>query len=235
MVKMGSLDDLKERVWKANLELAEKGLVLYTFGNVSGIDRDRGYVVIKPSGVSYDELTPDMMVAVDLDNNVLGGEKRPSSDTKTHVVLYRNFPDIGGVAHTHSTYATSWAQARRPIPCLGTTHADYAPGEIPCTEMLTDKQINSDYEEETGAQIVNTFSDYDYRYTPMVLVASHGPFTWGDSPEKAVYHSVILEELARMALITHDINPDINSVKGTLITKHFNRKHGKNAYYGQKK
>jgi L-ribulose-5-phosphate 4-epimerase len=232
---MGSLDDLKEQVWKANLELAEKGLVLYTFGNISGIDRDRGRVVIKPSGIPYDELTPEMMVTVDLDNNVIDSEARPSSDTKTHLVLYKNFSDIGGVAHTHSTYATSWAQARRPIPCLGTTHADYVAGEIPCTEILSDKQIDRDYEEETGVQIVDTFREYDYRYTPMVLVASHGPFTWGDSPEKAVYHSVILEELARMASLTRKINPEINSVNRALIQKHFNRKHGKSAYYGQKK
>ena len=232
---MVSLNDLKERVCKANLELNEKGLVLYTFGNVSGIDRDRGYVVIKPSGVSYDELTPDMMVTVDLDNKVVDGDKRPSSDTRTHVCLYRSFPEIGGVAHTHSTYATSWAQAQRPIPCLGTTHADYAPGEIPCTEMLSDKQISRDYEEETGIQIVNTFSENNYRYTPMVLVASHGPFTWGDSPERAVYHSVILEELARMAAITYSVNPEVNPVTRALIQKHFSRKHGENAYYGQKK
>jgi L-ribulose-5-phosphate 4-epimerase len=232
---MGSLDDLKERVCKANLDLSARGLVLYTFGNVSGIDRDSGYIVIKPSGVSYEELTPDMMVTVDLENNVVDGEKRPSSDTRTHVFLYRNFLEIGGVAHTHSTYATSWAQARRPIPCLGTTHADYLSSEIPCTKIMSDKQIGRDYEEETGVQIVDAFGDYDYRYTPMVLVASHGPFTWGDSPEQAVYHSVILEELARMAAITYSINPDIIPVKRALIQKHFNRKHGENAYYGQKK
>jgi L-ribulose-5-phosphate 4-epimerase len=232
---MGSLDDLKERVCKTNLDLSARGLVLYTFGNVSGIDRDSGYIVIKPSGVSYEELAPDMMVTVDLENNVVDGEKRPSSDTRTHVFLYRNFLEIGGVAHTHSTYATSWAQARRPIPCLGTTHADYISGEIPCTKIMSDKQIGRDYEEETGVQIVDAFCDYDYRYTPMVLVASHGPFTWGDSPEQAVYHSVILEELARMAAITYSINPDIIPVKRALIQKHFNRKHGENAYYGQKK
>lgn len=230
---MGSIKELKERVFKANLELDKHDLVVYTFGNVSGIDREKGVVAIKPSGVSYEELTADMIVIVDLDNNIVDGDLRPSSDTKTHLVLYKHFPEIGGVVHTHSPFATSWAQSRKPIPCLGTTHADYIPGEIPCTDIMSDEQIKRDYEMETGNQIIETFKNYDYRTTPMVIIASHGPFTWGVSPEKAVYHSVILEYLAKMALNTLTINPDIPPVKNTLIDKHFQRKHGKDAYYGQ--
>jgi L-ribulose-5-phosphate 4-epimerase len=230
---MGSINDLKERVFRANLELDKHDLVVYTFGNVSGIDRERGIVAIKPSGVSYEDLTADMIVLVDLDNNIIEGDLRPSSDTKTHLVLYNHFQEIGGVVHTHAPFATSWAQSRKPIPCLGTTHADYVPGEIPCTDIMSDEQIKRDYEKETGNQIIETFKKYDYRNTPMVIVASHGPFTWGDSPEKAVYHSVILEYLAKMALNTIAINPDIPPVKDPLINKHFQRKHGKNAYYGQ--
>ncbi len=230
---MVSIKELKERVWKANLELDKHQLVVYTFGNVSGIDREKGIVAIKPSGVSYEELTSDMIVLIDLDNKILEGDLRPSSDTKTHLELYKHFPEIGGVVHTHSPYATSWAQARKPIPCLGTTHADYTPGEIPCTDIMSDEQIKRDYEKETGDQILETFKKYDYRHTPMVIVASHGAFTWGVSPEQAVYHSVILEYLAKMAFNTIAINPDIPAVKETLINKHFQRKHGENAYYGQ--
>jgi len=230
---MVSIKELKERVCKANLELDKHHLVVYTFGNVSGIDRDKGIVAIKPSGVSYEELTPDMIVLVDLNNKILEGDLRPSSDTKTHLELYKHFPEIGGVAHTHSPYATSWAQSRKPIPCLGTTHADYAPGEIPCTDIMSDEQIKRDYETETGNQILETFKNYDYKHTPMVIIASHGAFSWGDSPEKAVYHSVILEYLAKMAFNTIAINPDIPPIKETLKNKHFQRKHGQNAYYGQ--
>ena len=230
---MRLLQELKERVCKANLELNEKNLVVYTFGNVSGIDREKGIVVIKPSGVAYEELTPEMMVLVGIDGSIVEGDLNPSSDTKTHLVLYKNFPEIGGVVHTHSPCAVAWAQAQRAIPCLGTTHADYAPGEVPCTAIMSDEAIKGDYETETGNLIIETFNSYSYKHTPMVLVASHGPFTWGITPEQAVYHSVILEYLAKMALDTLSINPDISAVRKSLIDKHFNRKHGENSYYGQ--
>jgi len=231
---MDSRQALKERVCKANLELLQTGLVIHTFGNVSGIDREEGIVAIKPSGVSYEELSPEAMVLVNLDGNVVGGDLNPSSDTKTHLVLYQNFPEIGGAVHTHSPYAVAWAQARRAIPCLGTTHADYSPVEIPCTAMISDEAIEEDYERETGNLIVETFKHYSYNLTPMVLVASHGPFTWGATPEEAVHHSVILEYLARMALHTLSLSPNISPVKQSLVNKHFNRKHGKDAYYGQR-
>lgn len=231
---MSSRQALKERVCKANLELLQTGLVIHTFGNVSGIDREEGIVAIKPSGVSYEELTPEAMVLVNLDGNVVGGDLNPSSDTKTHLVLYQNFPEIGGVVHTHSPYAVAWAQARRAIPCLGTTHADYSPVEIPCTAMISDEAIEEDYERETGNLIVDTFKHYSYNLTPMVLIASHGPFTWGATPEEAVHHSVTLEYLAKMALHTLSLNPNISPVKQSLVNKHFKRKHGKDAYYGQR-
>jgi len=231
---MAALQALKEKVCKANLELLQTGLVIHTFGNVSGIDRAEGIVAIKPSGVSYEELTPEAMVLVNLDGNVVGGDLNPSSDTKTHLVLYQNFLEIGGIVHTHSPYAVAWAQARRAIPCLGTTHADYSPVEIPCTAMISDEAIEEDYERETGTLIVETFKHYSYNLTPMVLVASHGPFTWGATPEEAVHHSVILEYLARMALHTLSLKPDISPVKQSLVNKHFYRKHGKDAYYGQR-
>ena len=231
---MGSRQALKERVCKANLELYQTELVIHTFGNVSGIDREEGIVAIKPSGVSYEELTPEAVVLVNLDGNVVEGDLNPSSDTKTHLVLYRNFPEIGGVVHTHSPYAVAWAQAQRAIPCLGTTHADYSPVEIPCTAMISDEAIKEDYERETGNLIVETFKHYSYKLTPMVLVASHGPFTWGATPEEAVHHSVTLEYLAKMALHTLSLNPNISPVKQSLVNKHFNRKHGKDAYYGQR-
>jgi len=231
---MASRQALKERVCKANLELLQTGLVIHTFGNVSGIDREEGIVAIKPSGVSYEEFTPEAMVLVNLDGNVVGGDLNPSSDTKTHLVLYQNFPEIGGIVHTHSPYAVAWAQARRAIPCLGTTHADYSPVEIPCTAMISDEAIEEDYERETGNLIIETFKHYSYNLTPMVLVASHGPFTWGATPEEAVHHSVILEYLARMALHTLSLKPNISPVKQSLVNKHFNRKHGKDAYYGQR-
>lgn len=229
-----NLWELKNQVLHANLELQERNLVVYTFGNVSGIDRSSGLVVIKPSGVPYDELTIDKLVTVDLNGEKVDGDLRPSSDTLTHLELYRNFPDIGGVCHTHSPFATSWAQASASIPCLGTTHADYAPNEIPCTSLLTEKQVNGNYVLETGKKIVKTFDDYSYEHTSMVLVASHGPFTWGATPGKAVYHSVILEEIAKMAYYALTINPEIRKINTYLIKKHFNRKHGKDAKYGQK-
>ncbi len=231
---MKSFKELRERVWEANMELPRKNLVIYTFGNVSGIDRDRGIIAIKPSGIPYGELTADMMVLMDMDNNIIDSDHNPSSDTKTHLILYKNFPKIRGVVHTHSTYATSWAQAQKPIPCLGTTHADYVYGDIPCTGLITDDQIDGDYEEETGNQIIERFKDISYEDVPMVLVAGHGPFTWGKTPEEAVHNSVILEELAKMALFTMALDPDAAGIKQTLIDKHFLRKHGKNAYYGQK-
>ncbi len=231
---MYSFKELREKVWETNMELPKKNLVIYTFGNVSGIDRDHGVIAIKPSGVPYEELTPDMMVLIDMDNNVIDSSFNPSSDTKTHLVLYKNFPNIGGIVHTHSPYATAWAQAKKSIPCLGTTHADHIYGDIPCTGLISDKQIKSDYEEETGNQIIEQFKDLSYEDIPMVLLASHGPFTWGETPQKAVYNSVILEELAKMAIFTLTIDPTAKSIKKTLIDKHFLRKHGKNAYYGQK-
>jgi L-ribulose-5-phosphate 4-epimerase len=231
---MSSIKTLQKRVCEANLELVRKNLVIYSFGNVSGIDRGKGIVAIKPSGVPYEKLTPEMIVLVDLDNNIVQGELRPSSDTRTHIELYKNFLEIGGVVHTHSPYATTWAQAKKAIPCLGTTHADYCPGEIPCTGVISDKAIAGDYELETGKQIIRTFGNYSYQETPMVLVASHGPFTWGTTPEEAVSNAVILEYLAMMALHTISINPEVEAIKESLIKKHYGRKHGKKAYYGQK-
>ncbi len=231
---MSEFKELREQVWEANMALPEKKLVSYTFGNASGIDREKGIIAIKPSGLPYEELTPDKIVLVDMDNRVIDSLYNPSSDTKTHVVLYKHFPDIGGVVHTHSPYATAWAQAQKSIPCLGTTHADHVYGDIPCTGMISDSQILGDYEEETGNQIIGRFNSLSYKDIPMVLVSAHGPFTWGDTPATAVYNSVILEELAKMAIYTLAINPEAAGIKKTLIDKHFLRKHGKDAYYGQK-
>jgi L-ribulose-5-phosphate 4-epimerase len=231
---MSSFNELKQQVYEANMELPRRNLVVYTFGNVSGIDRERGIFAIKPSGVPYEQLTPESMVLVDLDNRIVEGKLNPSSDTRTHTVLYRSFPNIGGIVHTHSPYATAWAQAQRPIPCLGTTHADHVPGEIPCTRVISDSCICGDYEEETGNLILDRFASLSYEDVEMALVACHGPFTWGKTPEKAVYNSVVLEELAKIALFTTLLNPDIGYLKETLLQKHFYRKHGKDAYYGQK-
>jgi L-ribulose-5-phosphate 4-epimerase len=230
---MSKIKELKERVWRCNQELPALGLVIRSFGNVSGIDRREGLVAIKPSGISYADLKVDDIVVVDLSNNVVEGKLRPSSDTKTHTLLYRNFPDIGGVVHTHSTYAVAWAQAMKPIPILGTTHADLLAENVPCTKAMTDKMIRGDYEEETGNQILASFAKRSYKEVPMVLVASHGPFTWGESPEKALYHCQMLEELAKMAALTLHINPRVPRLKKSLIKKHFSRKHGPDAYYGQ--
>ena len=227
------LKDLKENVLEANLELQRRNLVIYTWGNVSGIDREKGLVVIKPSGVPYEDLTVDKLVVLDLDGNKVEGDLNPSSDTATHLELYRNFPEIGGVVHTHSVHATAWAQAGRDIPCLGTTHADYFYGAIPCTRMMTIEEVEQDYERNTGKLIVETFKDKDYRHTPGVLVAGHGPFTWGKDPANAVHNSVVLEELARMAFHSISINPFIQELPDYILNKHFNRKHGKDAYYGQ--
>ena len=230
---MSSLKELKERVWRCNKQLPQLGLVIRAFGNVSGIDREKGFVAIKPSGVMYDDLTVDDIVVVDLDDKIVDGKLRPSSDTKTHTHLYRAFPDIGGVVHTHSTYAVAWAQAMKPIPIMGTTHADLLATDVPCTELMSDEMIQGDYEKETGKQIVNAFTARSYKEIPMVLVAGHGPFTWGETPEKALYHSQMLEELARMAALTLQINPSTPRLKKTLIDKHFKRKHGPDSYYGQ--
>ncbi len=226
--------ELKKSAWKGNLELWEKGLVIYTFGNLSFIDRERKVFAIKPSGVPYEKLKPEDMVVVDLNNNIVEGKLRFSSDTKTHTVLYRNFPEIRSVVHTHSTYSVAWAQAGLSIPVLGTTHADHTTWDIPCTKFMEDDKISGDYEEETGNLIVECFRKIPYREVKMVLVAGHGPFTWGNTPEEAVYNSVILEKLAEMAFITLCINKETPRLKETLINKHYERKHGINAYYGQK-
>lgn len=232
---MNNYKALKENAWEVNMELHRSGLVIQTFGNVSALDRDLGAFAIKPSGVSYLDLTPKDMVIVDLENNVVEGNLRPSSDTKTHTVLYRNFPEIGGVCHSHSTYAVAWAQAKKSIPIFGTTHADFLATDIPCTEIMSDDMIKGDYEEETGNQIIQSFRNLSYKEIEMVLVACHGPFTWGRTPEKAVHNSVILEKLAKIAFLTLQINPSIPRLKEALINKHYQRKHGRDAYYGQNK
>lgn len=225
--------ELKEEVYEANMELDRRGLVVYTFGNVSQIDRAAGVVAIKPSGMDYAEMKASDIVVVDLDNKVVEGKLRPSSDTRTHTHLYRNFDCIGGITHTHSTYATAWAQSQQPIPCLGTTHADYVHGAIPCTAVITDEQIKRDYEEETGVQITERLEGQDPMETPMILVAGHAPFTWGKDAAQSVYHAVILEELAKMACLTESISPGISPLKQSILDKHYQRKHGRDAYYGQ--
>jgi L-ribulose-5-phosphate 4-epimerase len=230
------LEELKRRVCEANLELVREGLVIQTFGNVSGIDRERGVVIIKPSGVAYENMKPEQMVAVSLDSGaIVEGDLRPSSDTPTHLVLYRAFPDIGGVVHTHSLYATAWAQAKRSIPSYGTTQADYWYGDVPCTRLMRSEEIKSDYEINTGRVIVETFRNLDPMQHPAVLVASHGPFTWGKDAAGAVHNAVILEFVARLASETLRLNPQTEPMQPTLLDKHFLRKHGPNAYYGQKK
>lgn len=228
------IKQLKQDVYEANLELAAKGLVIYTWGNVSGIDRESEVVVIKPSGVPYGKLTPDMMVVLDLEGKTVDGDYSPSSDTPTHLELYKSFEDIGGVAHTHSTYATAWAQAKRRIDCYGTTHCDYFYNEISCTSELTSEEINGDYEANTGKSIVRTMKNRDYISVPGILVANHGPFTWGKTPDDAVHNSVVLEELAKMAYLTISIDRDIRQIQDVLMDKHYYRKHGKNATYGQR-
>ena len=230
---MSTFKELKERAWLCNMELPRRGLVIYTFGNASAVDRSRGVFAIKPSGVPYENLSAEDMVVVDFENRVCEGSLRFSSDTKTHTVLYKNFPEIGGIVHTHATYSVAWAQTGRSIPVLGTTHADHSSGDIPCTEFMADDAIARDYEIETGNQIVKAFRNISYKDIEMVLVAGHGPFTWGSTPEKAVYNSVILEELSRMAAITYSINPEVRRLKQSLVDKHYFRKHGTEAYYGQ--
>ena len=231
-----SYSHLKDQVFQANLELERRGLVIYTFGNVSQIDRNLGVIAIKPSGVDYAKMKSEDMVIVDLDNHIIEGTYRPSSDTKTHTHLYKNFQSIGGITHTHSTYATAWAQAQQHIPCYGTTHADYVNGEIPCTAVMSDEQIQLDYEEQTGVQITTTLQGKNPMEIPMILVAGHAPFTWGINASESVVYSVILEELAKMAYLTRQLNPISaqKCLKQSLLDKHFQRKHGPKAYYGQK-
>jgi L-ribulose-5-phosphate 4-epimerase len=226
--------ELKERAWAANLEIPKRGLAIYTFGNVSALDAERGVIAIKPSGVPYETLTADDIVVLDLSGKIVEGKLKPSSDTPTHLVLYRAWKGISGIVHTHSGYATGWAQARLPIPIYGTTHADYLAGDVPCTAIMSDEATLRDYEVETGNQILECLRGEDPLSVPMVLVAGHGTFTWGETPEKAVYHAVVLEELARMAFVTKTLDPAAARLPDRLIQKHFERKHGKSRYYGQK-
>ena len=226
-------EELKEAVCDANLQLQKQELVIYSWGNVSGIDRSTGMIAIKPSGVMYDELTPDKIVMLDLDGNIIEGTFKPSSDTPTHLELYRNFEAIGGICHTHSPSATMWAQACKEIPCFGTTHADYFYGPIPVTDIMTKEQIQRDYELNTGKVIVRRFAGMDPMQMPAILVANHGPFTWGKNPAAAVEATVVLEQIAATALGTITINPSQGPISRALLDKHYLRKHGKNAYYGQ--
>lgn len=228
------LEELKAKVCKANLDLVGHGLVIFTWGNVSAIDRETGLVVIKPSGVSYDNMKPSDMVVVDLDGNIVEGDLNPSSDTPTHLALYRAWPEIGGVVHTHSTYATAWAQAGLDIPNIGTTHSDYFHKDIPCTGDMTEEEVKGAYELETGNVIVRRFEGMNPSHTPGVLVKNHGPFSWGKDASDAVHNAVVMEQVAKMAYISFGVNPGL-SMNEHLIEKHFSRKHGPNAYYGQKK
>jgi len=226
--------ELKDQAWRANMEIPRRGLAIYTFGNVSAFDPARAVFAIKPSGVAYDVLTAADMVVIDLDGGVVEGSLRPSSDTKTHAALYKAFQGVGGIVHTHSTYATAWAQARMPIPIYGTTHADHLAEDVPCTEVMREEAVAGDYERETGNQILECFRERNPLHTPMVLVAGHGPFTWGEDAMKAVYNAAVLEEIARMAWLTRTIDPGAARLPESVIRKHFERKHGKSAYYGQK-
>lgn len=232
---MGKHEHIKEEAFEANLMLPKLNLVLFTFGNVSAVDRDLGVFAIKPSGVPYEDLEVNSMVIVDFEGQVVEGKLRPSSDTKTHAVLYKNWTDIGGIAHTHSTYATAWAQAQKSIPIYGTTHADHLIVDVPCAPPMDDDRITGNYEHETGFQILDYFKSLGLNYcdVEMVLVANHAPFTWGESAKKAVYNSAVLESLAQMAFFAEGINPSVQRMKETLIKKHFERKHGRDAYYGQ--
>ena len=231
------LEALKKAVYEANMELPARGLVTYTWGNVSGIDRESGLVVIKPSGVEYDELRPEDLVVLNLDGEKVEGDLNPSSDTKTHLALYRAFPGLGGIVHTHSTHAVAWAQAGQDIPCYGTTHADYIYGPVPCTRSLTPEEVEEDYELNTGKVIIDTFNSRGLNplHVPAVICQNHGPFTWGKDAAAAVYHAVVLEEVAKMALLTRQVNPGAGPAPQFIQDKHFMRKHGPNAYYGQKK
>jgi L-ribulose-5-phosphate 4-epimerase len=227
------MKNLKQQVFAANLDLPRFGLVTFTWGNVSAIDRERGWVAIKPSGVAYETLTADDIVIVDLQGNVLEGRYRPSSDTATHLALYRQYPDIGGVVHTHSTHATAWAQAGLSIPALGTTHADYFFGDIPCTRPLSEAEVQGDYELNTGKVIIETLGEAPPLHTPGIVIWQHGPFAWGKDAHEAVHNAVVMEEVAKMAWLARGINPQIKPIDGWLMEKHFTRKHGPNAYYGQ--
>lgn len=227
------LENLKKEVFEANKLLPYFNLVTLTWGNVSTIDREENLIVIKPSGVEYDNMKWEDMVVVDMEGNVVEGDLKPSSDTPTHIELYKAFEEIGGVVHTHSPWATSWAQASRAIPCYGTTHADYMYGDIPCARSLTDEEIAGDYEKNTGLVIIETFKSLDYKAMPAVLCSNHGPFTWGESPKKAVENALVLEEVAKMAYRTEHINKDVKRAKQAIMDKHYFRKHGANAYYGQ--
>jgi L-ribulose-5-phosphate 4-epimerase len=232
---MSQFKELKENCYEANMELDALGLVIYTFGNVSAVDRDAGVFAIKPSGVPYEVLKPEDIVILDYDNKVIEGDMRPSSDTRTHAWLYKNWEHIGGIAHTHATYSVAWAQSQKDIPIMGTTHADHLTEDIPCAPPMSDELIKGNYEHNTGLQITNCFEErgLDYQEVPMVLLGNHGPFTWGKDAAKAVYHSRVLEEVAKMAYLALQINPQAPRLKDALIRKHYERKHGKNAYYGQ--
>jgi L-ribulose-5-phosphate 4-epimerase len=227
------LSELKELVFKANLDLVKYNLVLFTWGNASGIDRENGLVVIKPGGVEYDVMTADQMVVVDMDGNVVEGNLKPSSDTPTHLALYKAFEHFGAVVHTHSTYATAWAQAGITLPLIGTTHADYFGDDIPCTRDMTGEEVTGNYEHQTGSVIIERFINLNSKHVPGVLVKNHGPFTWGKDPNEAVHNSIVLEEIAKMAFIALTVNPGL-TMNPFLTQKHFSRKHGEKAYYGQK-
>ena len=226
---------IREQAYEANMQLPKLNLVLFTFGNVSASDKSLGVFAIKPSGVDYEKLSPNNMVIVDFDGNTVEGSMRPSSDTKTHAVLYKNWESIGGIVHTHSIYATAWAQSLRDIPIFGTTHADYNTVDIPCAQLMHDDKIKGNYENETGLQIIDCFSErnLDYKEIEMILVGNHAPFTWGKNADKAVHNSAVLEYIAKMAFLTEQINPKAKRLKPALIKKHFERKHGGNSYYGQ--
>lgn len=226
------LNKLKQQVFQANIDIVKHGLVIFTWGNVSAIDRERKLVVIKPSGVSYDNMNSDDMVVVDMNGNAVEGKYKPSSDTATHLELYKAFPEIGGIVHTHSTYATAWAQAGIDIPNIGTTHADYFSDDIPCTRDMTEAEVKGDYEKDTGTVIIERFKDLNPVHIPGVLVKNHGPFSWGSNADDAVHNAVVLEQVAKMAFISNQVNPNLTMNK-LLIQKHFSRKHGPDAYYGQ--
>ena len=233
---ISQFQDLKYEGYKANMELNKLKLVVYTFGNVSAVDRKNGVFAIKPSGVAYEVLKPEDMVIVDFDNNIIDGSMRPSSDTKTHAYLYKNWEDIGGIAHTHATYSVAWAQSQRAIPIFGTTHADHLTTDIPCAPPMSDELIEGDYEHNTGIQIIDYFKEnqLSHKEVEMILIGNHGPFAWGKNADKAVYNSKVLEVVAEMAYLTLQINPNALRLKDSLIKKHFDRKHGGNSYYGQK-
>ena len=232
---MNQYQDIREKAYAANMQLPKLGLVLFTFGNASAADREKQVFAIKPSGVPYEELSPENMVIVDFDGNTIEGDLRPSSDTKTHAVLYKYWENIGGIVHTHSTYGTAWAQSLKPIPVYGTTHADHTTAPIPCAPPMSDEKIKGNYEYETGFQIIDHLKEQGISYTDveMILVGNHAPFTWGKTADKAVYNSAVVEELAKMAFLTEQIRPDVRPMKDALIQKHYERKHGVDSYYGQ--